>query len=105
VLDLGIASLGDFTQAGGFVSLVLITTSFIVLALAARRIRVLRSFQVEMFIFGIVLFAAESPHILSTLGIIDVSSFEVDGLALHSVSMVILAGLVAYRIRGFLSRK
>jgi hypothetical protein len=105
VLDAGTVSLGDLTQVGDFVSLLLITASFIVLALAARRIRVLRSFQVEMFIFGIVLFAAESPHILSSMGLIDVSSFEVDGLALHSVSMVILAGLVAYRIRGFLSRK
>ena len=105
MLDVGTFSLGDLTQAGGFVSLVLITSSFIVLALAAGRIRVLRSFQVEMFIFGIILFAAESPHVLSTLGLIDVSSFEVDGLALHSVSMVILAGLVAYRIRGFLAGK
>jgi hypothetical protein len=105
VLDLEIVSLGDVTQAGGYVSLLLITVSFIVLALAASRIRVLRSFQVEMFIFAIVLFAAEGPHVLSTLGLINVSSFEVDGLALHSVSMVILAGLVAYRIRGFLSRK
>jgi hypothetical protein len=98
-------SLGSLAQTGDFVSLVLIITSFIVLALAANRIRVLRSFQVEMFIFGIVLFAAESPHILSTMGLINVSSFEVDGLALHSVSMVILAGLVAYRIRGFIERK
>jgi hypothetical protein len=105
VLDVGTISLGTLTQAGGFVSLLLITTSFIVLALAARRIRVLRSFQVEAFIFGIILFAAESPHILSTLGLIDVSSFEVTGLALHSVPMVILAGLVAYRIQGFLNRK
>ena len=98
-------SLGSLTETGGFVSLVLITASFIVLALAANRIRVLRSFQVEMFIFGVILFAAESPHILSTMGLINVSSFEVDGLALHSVSMVILAGLVAYRIRGFIERK
>jgi hypothetical protein len=98
-------SLGNLTQTGDFVSLVLITASFIVVALAANRIRVLRSFQFEMFIFGIVLFAAESPHILSTLGLINISSFEVDGLALHSVSMVILAGLVAYRIRGFIERK
>jgi len=102
VLD---TSLGSLTETGGFVSLVLITASFIVLALAANRIRVLRSFQVEMFIFGVILFAAESPHILSTMGLINVSSFEVDGLALHSVSMVILAGLVAYRIRGFIERK
>ena len=98
-------SLGSLTETGGFVSLVLISASFIVLALAANRIRVLRSFQVEMFIFGVILFAAESPHILSTMGLINVSSFEVDGLALHSVSMVILAGLVAYRIRGFIERK
>jgi hypothetical protein len=98
-------SLGSLAETGDFVSLVLITTSFIVLALAANRIRVLRSFQVEMFIFGIVLFAAESPHILSTMGLINVTSFEVDGLALHSVSMVILAGLVAYGIRGFIERK
>jgi hypothetical protein len=104
VFVLEIFSLGDVTQASGYVSLLLIILSFIVLALGARRIKVLRSFQVEMFIFGIVLFAAEGPHILSVLGLINVSSFEVDGLALHSVSMVILAGLVAYRIRGFLSR-
>ncbi|MDA4112532.1 MAG: hypothetical protein OK474_00600 [Thaumarchaeota archaeon] len=97
--------LGTLTDAGGIASLLLITASFIVLALAARRIRVLRSFQVEMFVFAVVLFAAESPHIFSTLGLINVSSFEAAGLALHSVSMVILAGFVAFRVLGFLKRK
>jgi hypothetical protein len=105
VINVETISLGNLTQGGEFVSLLLITTSFILLALAARRVRVLRSFQVEMFIFGIILFASESPHILSTLGLIDISSFEVAGLALRSVSVVFLSGLVAYRIRGFLTRK
>jgi hypothetical protein len=105
VLDVETISLQTLTQVGEFFSLLLITTSFILLALAARRIRVLRSFQVEMFIFGIILFASESPHILSTLGLIDMSSFQVAGLALRSVSVVFLAGLVAFRIRGFLTRK
>jgi hypothetical protein len=58
-----------------------------------------------MFIFGIILFVSEGPHILSTLGLIDISSFEVAELVLRSFSMVFLSGLVAYRIRGFLARK
>lgn len=105
MLDVEIISLGTLTQVGEFISLLLITASFILLALTARRIRVIRSFQVEMFIFGIILFASESPHILSTLGLIDISSFEVAGVVLRSVAMVFLAGLVAYRIRGFLGKK
>ena len=58
-----------------------------------------------VIIFALVLFFAETPHILDTLGVIDSSSIGPIGLAAHTVSMLIFSVFIAFRIYGFLRRR
>lgn len=73
-----------------------------VLLAASVKGKSLRSFQFQMVLFAAVLFLAEVPRILGTLGVIGVSAFEEVGLEIHSASMVVLVGFAFYRIYGFL---
>jgi hypothetical protein len=103
MLNPGPLSFEPLTMGGELLSLLLVTASFIIIALTAARIKTLRSFQFEMFLFALILFLAETPRILDTLlGVINVPSIEIIGLAVHTVSMVILSAFVAFRIYGFL---
>jgi len=90
-------------RSGEVSSLVFVTASFILLTLVARRSRTIRSFQFQMFLFALILFVSEVPRILGTLGLIDLTSIEDVGLALHTIAMVPLSFFVAYRTYRFLS--
>ena len=90
-----------FTQIGESLSLLLILLVMGLFVIAMARTKTLRSFQFEMFVFAIVLFAAEVPRVLGTLGLVDVNSYEDFGLEVHSVSMVVLVAFVAIRVYGF----
>ena len=89
------------TATGESTSLLLISGVLVIFAVASVKVRTLRSFQTEMLVFALVLFAAEVPRILGTLGFIDVTPYEDLGLEVHSASMVVLALFVAYRVYGF----
>ena len=86
---------------GELVSLVLIAVSFVVITYLAAKTRNRRTFQFEMFLFAVVLVAAEVPRVIYSLGVIDLDALSTVGLGIHSVSMVIIAGFVALRVRGF----
>jgi hypothetical protein len=87
--------------ASEYVSLVLIIASFLLMVYMAYRVRTLRSLQFDMLVFVTILLAGEVPHILGTLGLLDVNSFLTVGLLLHTVSMIVLAVFVALRVRRF----
>lgn len=89
------------TSAGESASLLIISVALVAFLAAGIKVRTLRSFQTEMLVFALVLFAAEVPRILGTLGVIDVSAYQDFGLEVHSASMVVLAVFVAYRVYGF----
>jgi len=94
--------LGDLAgTAAETLSLLLIFASFFIIAYLTIKVRSPRSFQFEMFLFTIVLVAAEIPHILDSLAMINLGALEAWGLPIHSVSMVILSVFVAYRTYGF----
>ena len=90
------------TQTGEMISLVLVTLAFLLFLFLAARTRTGSSLQVQMFVVVLVLFVAEAPKILWTLGIADFSGLEVVGLEVHSLSMVLLSGFLAWKIYGFL---
>jgi hypothetical protein len=105
-LDAGSTGLADALQAlAPFmegVSLILIIGALAIISYLAFRTKTVRSFQFEMFLFMLVLAAAEAPRILETLGVITGGSYyDLVGLEIHSVSMVILAAFVGFRIYRF----
>src|ERR1700676_4287714 len=94
-----LVALAPYTE---ILSLILILASFAIIIRLALRTKTVRSFQFEMFLFMLVLAAAETPRILQTLGIIAGGPFfDQIGLEIHSVSMVILAAFVALRTYRF----
>lgn len=85
------------------VSLVLIVAAFVVITYLTAKTRSRKSFQFEMFLFSLVLVAAEVPRVLYSLHVIDIDALSTIGLEIHSVSMVIITGFVLFRVRGFVS--
>ena len=98
-------SLGILGLTAEFLSLVFVIGAFLILAYLALRVRTRRSFQFEMFLFALVLGAAEVPHIALDMSGLDLGPLVTYGLEVHSVSMVILASFVAYRVYGFFKGK
>jgi hypothetical protein len=95
------ASEDPLTVAVEIFSLALILASFVVITYLTYRIRSRRTFQFEMFLFTVVLVAAEVPRVLYSLHVIDLDALSTVGLGIHSVSMVILTGFVIIRLNGF----
>ena len=87
--------------AGEVVSLVLVIASCLIITYLATRTKRWKSFQVEMFLFTVVLIAAEVPRITFSLGIVNLDPLSTIGLGIHSVSMVILLTFLVFRVRGF----
>jgi hypothetical protein len=81
-----------------FISLTLILASTILMGYLAYRARTVGSFQFQMLVVLVVVALAEVPHILSNLGIINVSAMENLGLFIHTFSMFFLAAFVAIRV-------
>jgi len=105
-LDSATPGLSDFLQALApsmeIFSLSLIIASLAIISYLALRTKTIRSFQSEMFLFMLVLAVAEVPRILETLGVITGGPYyDLVGLEIHSVSMVILAAFVGLRIYRF----
>lgn len=93
------------TQAGELASLGLILLTLLVLLVAGAKAKTPKSFQFQMLVVAVILFSAEIPRMLSTLGLLDLSSMEDLGLEIHSLSMVVLVGFVAYRTYGFMKKE
>jgi len=105
-LDAGSPGLADALEAVApyteLLSLVLVLASFVIVSYLALRTKTFRSFQFEMFLFMLVLAVSEVPRILETLGLISGGPYyDMVGLEIHSVSMLVLAAFVALRIYGF----
>ncbi len=83
-------------------SLILVITSFAILTRLALRVRTLRSLQSQFFIFSLILTISEIPRILETLGLIDITPYQLLGLAVHTVSMIALGAFLVYRAYRFL---
>ena len=60
------------------------------------------SFRFQLSIFILIWAAAEIPHIVETLGLISVGSFDDLGLAVHMTSMAAFALFVGLKSYGFL---
>ncbi len=80
------------------ISLVLILASFMFMAFLVYRARTIKSFQFQMFVVLLVLTVAEVPHILSDMGVLNVSGIEEPALYLHALSMLFLTGFIALRV-------
>ncbi len=92
-------ALAPYTEV---LSLILIIASLVIIIFLAVRTKTVHSFQFEMFLFMLVLATSETPRILETLGLVTAGPYyDVVGLGIHSVSMVILAAFVALRIYNF----
>jgi hypothetical protein len=83
-------------------SIVLIVVSLIVLIQLASRSRSIRSFQVQLLVFTLVLIIAEIPRILGKLAVVEIGLVEEPGLALHTISMALFALFIGYRTMKFL---
>ncbi len=86
-------------------SLVLITTSFLLMAYLVYRAKTVKSFQFQMFVVLLVLTAAEVPHILSSIGVLDISGIEDIGLLVHTVSMIVLVGFISLRVAKYFGQR
>ena len=82
-----------------FIGIVLAAFIFTRLAIKARSIG---NFRFQLSIFILIWVAAEIPHVLDSLGLIDVSSYLTIGLMLHLVSMIVFAVFVGLRSLRFL---
>ena len=92
-------ALAPYTE---ILSLILVLASFAIVTYLAFRTKTVRSFQFEMFLFTLVLAVSEAPRILETLGVITGGPYyDLVGLEIHSVSMVILSVFVTLRIYKF----
>lgn len=60
------------------------------------------NFRFQLSIFILIWVAAEIPHILDSLGVVDVSSYLTAGLMLHLISMIAFAVFVGSRSLRFL---
>ena len=90
------------TQAGETASLILITVAFLFFLFLAVRSRSYKSLQFQIFVVTVVLFVAEVPKMLWTLGLADFTDIDVLGLEIHTLSMFLLVGFLAWKIYGFL---
>ncbi len=95
------ASEDPLTVAVEIFSLALILASFLVISYLTYRVRSRRTFQFEMFLFTVVLVAAEVPRVLYSLHVVDLDALSTVGLGIHSLSMVVLTGFVLIRLNGF----
>ena len=91
----------DPTTLAEGVSLFLITATLVLMALLSRRAKTLKSFQFQMFLVIAILFASEAPHILSDMGVIQISGVEDIGLVVHTISMVILVAFISIRAASY----
>ena len=89
--------------AGEIASLVLILAAFLTITYLTVKTRKTKSFQFEMFLFTVVLVAAEVPRILYSLGVVDLDPLSTIGLGIHSISMVVLTTFLVFRVRGFVT--
>ena len=87
---------------GETLSLILVISSFAILTGLALRTKTSRSLQSQFFIFSLILAISEIPRILETLGLIDITPYQLPGLAVHTVSMIALGAFVVYRAYRFL---
>jgi hypothetical protein len=82
-----------------FIGIVLAAVIFTRLAVKARSIG---NFRFQLSIFILIWVAAEVPHTLDSLGLIDVTSYLTVGLVLHLISMIVFAVFVGLRSLRFL---
>ncbi|MDV3293949.1 MAG: hypothetical protein LYZ70_06730 [Nitrososphaerales archaeon] len=89
------------SMSAEMLSLLFILASLVIVAYLTTKVKTRRSFQFEMFLFTLVLASAEIPRILYSFSRLDLGPLVTYGLAIHTVSMVVLAAFVAYRTYGF----
>jgi hypothetical protein len=99
------ASLDPVSMSVDLLSLIFVVSSLLVLLYLVLGVRTIRSFQFEMFVFALVVGSAEVPRIALDISGLNFGVLNTYGLEVHTASMVILAGFVAYRIYGFFGGK
>lgn len=99
----GAQSTGIPGEAAEIVSMIFIVLSLVVLAYLSYRVKTVKSFQFEMFIFALLVSLAEIPRIMNTLGFIQTAGIEGLGLLMHTASMIFLAGFILIRVFRFLT--
>lgn len=82
-----------------FIGIVLAAVIFTRLAIKGQSIG---NFRFQLSIFILIWVAAEIPHILDSLGLVDASSYLTAGLMLHLISMIAFAVFVGTRSLRFL---
>ena len=82
-----------------------ILVSGIIFTRLALKSKSLASFRFQLSTFMLVWVGSEIPHVLQTLGVLAVGSFDDLGLALHMISMGIFAIFVGSRSANFLRVK
>ena len=78
-------------------SLIMVLLAFVLFARFALRSKSVRSLQFGLFLFALVLVVSEVPHILGTLGLLNLGLYETQGLLVHTVAMGILSLAIIYR--------
>src|SRR5215472_15737764 len=82
-----------------------VTIAAIVFARLAYKSKNPRSLQFQLSIFILLWAAAEMPHILDTIGMIDETSYATLGLTFHFISMAFFAIFVGTKSFQFLGAK
>ncbi len=93
----------DIIDAFEIFSLIMILFAFAIFARLAIKGKSLGSFRFQLSIFMLIWVLSEIPHIFSTLGLIDTTSYSYIGLYLHATSMGVFALFVGWRSIRFLT--
>lgn len=89
-------------EAAEIFTSVMIVLSAIIFTRLAFKSKSLSSFQFQLSIFVLVWMIAELPHIGSTLGLIDDTSYATFGITFHFISMAAFALFVGIKSIQFL---
>ena len=93
----------DIVDVFEIFSLILILTAFVIFARLGIKGKSLGSFRFQLSIFLLIWVLSEIPHIFSTLGLMDTTSYSDIGLYLHATSMAVFALFVGWRSLKFIT--
>ncbi len=86
------------------VILVGVIIALILLIRMVLKAKTLRSMQSQLSIFLTLWAVSEIPRYMDTIGLLDLSSIRIYGLAVHTVSMVLFELFIVYRFLMFVRR-
>ncbi len=79
-------------------SLILILLAFALFFRLAVRSKSVRTLQFDLFLFALVLVVSEVPHVLISLGLINMELYATPGLVIHTFAMGLVSVAITHRV-------